>query len=198
MGGLTAAVLLARHSGRRVLVLERHYEAGGFTHTFHRPGYQWDVGLHYIGQMGDLSSPVRRAFDYVTGGAVPLQPMPHVYDRFLIDGHRFEFASGREAFREGLRQAFRQNPQPSIAISPPSTPPTAGAASTSRKGAARSLSIACRRPSAAPYLRWARRTTREVLQDLTPIVSSSAFLQRNGRLRPPSCAEQLRHARDHR
>ena len=53
IGGLTAAVLLAVHGGKRVLVLERHYEAGGFTHTFHRPGYEWDVGLHYIGQVQD-------------------------------------------------------------------------------------------------------------------------------------------------
>ena len=40
IGGLTAAVLLGAHAGKRVLVLERHYEAGGFTHTFHRPGYR--------------------------------------------------------------------------------------------------------------------------------------------------------------
>jgi len=51
IGGLTAAVLLASHGGKRVLVLERHYEVGGFTHTFRRPGYEWDVGLHYIGQV---------------------------------------------------------------------------------------------------------------------------------------------------
>ena len=45
IGGLTAAVLLGAHGGKRVLVLERHYEAGGFTHTFHRPGISsgmWD------------------------------------------------------------------------------------------------------------------------------------------------------------
>ena len=70
IGGLTAAILLAQHGGKRVLVLERHYEAGGFTHTFHRPGYQWDVGVHYIGEMQNKNSPVRRAFDHVTGGGV--------------------------------------------------------------------------------------------------------------------------------
>src|SRR3974390_1308259 len=32
IGGLTAAVLLAVNGGKRVLVLERHYEVGGFTH----------------------------------------------------------------------------------------------------------------------------------------------------------------------
>src|ERR1017187_8401542 len=40
IGGLAASALLAKHSGKRVLVLERHYVAGGFTHSFHRPGYR--------------------------------------------------------------------------------------------------------------------------------------------------------------
>ena len=87
-------------------MLERHYEAGGFTHAFCRPGYQWDVGLHYIGQVGELPSQERRIFDYVTAGALAWQPMPAIYDRILIDDQRFDFASGAEALREGLRQAF--------------------------------------------------------------------------------------------
>jgi phytoene dehydrogenase-like protein len=35
-----------------VLVLDRHYVAGGNTTVFHRPGYQFDVGLHYLGDCG--------------------------------------------------------------------------------------------------------------------------------------------------
>ena len=38
-GGLTSAVLLAKHAGKRVLVLERHYTAGGFTHVLVNPPY---------------------------------------------------------------------------------------------------------------------------------------------------------------
>jgi all-trans-retinol 13,14-reductase len=106
IGGLTAAVLLGAHAGKRVLVLERHYVAGGFTHAFHRPGYRWDVGLHYLGQMQDDSSQVRRAFDRVTAGGVKWQAMPEVYDRLLIAGQRFEFAAGLERFREGLKGSF--------------------------------------------------------------------------------------------
>ena len=53
MGGLATAALLARLHGRKVLVLERHYRAGGFTHTFtRRGGFAWDVGVHYVGEMG--------------------------------------------------------------------------------------------------------------------------------------------------
>lgn len=33
MGGLAAAAILARHGGKRVLVLERHYMPGGYTHA---------------------------------------------------------------------------------------------------------------------------------------------------------------------
>ena len=56
MGGLTAAAMLARHGGKKVLVLERHYTAGGFTHVFRRPGYEWDVGVHYIGRVNSRAS----------------------------------------------------------------------------------------------------------------------------------------------
>src|SRR5271165_5891211 len=65
IGGLAAAALLAKHGGKRVLVLERHYVAGGFTHVFHRPGYEWDVGVHYIGETRSVASPVRAAFDHL-------------------------------------------------------------------------------------------------------------------------------------
>jgi len=36
MGGLTCASLLARIGKKKVLLLERHSKAGGFTHTFKR------------------------------------------------------------------------------------------------------------------------------------------------------------------
>ncbi len=48
-GGLTAAALLAQR-GKHVLVCDQHYVAGGNATTFRRPGYEFDVGLHYIGE----------------------------------------------------------------------------------------------------------------------------------------------------
>jgi all-trans-retinol 13,14-reductase len=53
MGGLAFASIMAKLRKWRVLVLERHFKIGGFTHTFSRPGgWSWDVGLHYVGGNG--------------------------------------------------------------------------------------------------------------------------------------------------
>ncbi len=38
VGGLTTASLLAQLENKRVLILERHFKIGGFTHTFNRKG----------------------------------------------------------------------------------------------------------------------------------------------------------------
>lgn len=167
IGGLTAAVLLAQHGGKRVLVLERHYEAGGFTHTFRRPGYDWDVGLHYIGEMQHDSN-VRRAFDHVTAGLVEWQPMPDVYDRILISGQSFNLTAGLENFRAGLIESF---PSEAAAIDKY----IAAVQACNRASRLYYAEKAIPGPAAAlvgglmrvPYLRWARRTTREVLESLT-------------------------------
>ncbi len=169
MGGLTAAVLLGAHAGKRVLVLERHYEAGGFTHTFHRPGYQWDVGLHYLGEMQDEASPVRRAFDAVTGGGVTWQAMPEVYDRFLIAGRRFEFSAGVERFRAGLAAEFpaeaRAIDRYIAAVQASNRAMGLYYAEKALPGPLAALAGGLMR---APALRWARQTTRAVLESLTP------------------------------
>ena len=115
IGGLATAALLSRYAGKKVLVLERHYTPGGYTHSFNRPGYSWDVGVHYVGQMqssksGDPALPVRAVFDHLTGGQLQWQPMPDVYDRIVIgqgDSRRtFDFPSGLENLRASLKQSF--------------------------------------------------------------------------------------------
>ncbi len=168
IGGLTAALLLAVQGGQRVLVLERHYEAGGFTHTFHRPGYEWDVGLHYIGQMQDERFSVRRAFDHVTAGKVQWQAMPDIYDRCIIEGQTFDFVAGLDRFRERMKQSF---PREARAIDRY----IAAVQACNRASRLYYAEKAIPAPAAAlvgslmrvPYMRWARRTTREVLESFT-------------------------------
>ncbi len=168
IGGLTAAAMLSIHAGRRVLVLERHYVAGGFTHSFHRPGFDWDVGLHYIGEVQDPRSSVRRAFDHLTAGAVEWTAMPEVYDRVVIEGRTFDFAAGKERLRESLKQHF---PGEGRAIDRyfkaiHAVNRLAGlyyAEKVMPAPAARAAGSLLR----ATFLRWARRTTLDVLQSLT-------------------------------
>src|ERR1017187_10171422 len=99
IGGRGAAALLPQRAGKRVLVLERHYTAGGFTHVFRRPGYEWDAGVHYIGGVNDPASPVRATFDHITEGRLGWNPMADVYDRMLIGDRRYDFPTGLERFR---------------------------------------------------------------------------------------------------
>lgn len=52
LGSLTCAAYLAV-GGRRVLVLEQHDWAGGNSHVFRRRrAYEFDVGVHYLGDCG--------------------------------------------------------------------------------------------------------------------------------------------------
>jgi all-trans-retinol 13,14-reductase len=100
IGGLTTAALLAE-LGWRVAVLEQHYTAGGATHSYDRAGYEWDVGVHYIGDMGTRTT-VRRMMDFLTQGKLAWAPMDAHYDRFFIGDNVYDAVAGREAFRDNV------------------------------------------------------------------------------------------------
>jgi all-trans-retinol 13,14-reductase len=168
IGGLTAAALLSKQAGKKVLVLERHYTAGGYTHSFNRPGYSWDVGVHYIGELQDPASPLRAAFDYLSGGQLEWASMPDVYDRVVMGGRSFEFPTGLERLRARLKDYF----------------PTEASAIDRYLAAVQSAQKASRlyfaekaipRPAArlagcflrAPFLRWASQSTLDVLRRFT-------------------------------
>jgi all-trans-retinol 13,14-reductase len=104
IGGLTVAALLAAQ-GRRVCVLEQHYTAGGYTHSYDRNGYEWDVGVHYIGDVGTKTM-ARRLFDFLSAGQLQWAPMDAEYDRFHIGDKTFSAVAGRQAFRDNLVSRF--------------------------------------------------------------------------------------------
>ncbi|MFT5915431.1 MAG: all-trans-retinol 13,14-reductase [Bacteroidia bacterium] len=98
MGGLATAAILAKE-GQKVLVLERHYTAGGFTHVFKRRGYEWDVGIHYIGEMQRESSILKKLFDYVTDGNLKWADMGEVYDKIIIGDQHYDYVKGVSNFK---------------------------------------------------------------------------------------------------
>ena len=106
IGGLSVAATMAKLAGQRVLVLERHYTAGGFTHTFRRPGYEWDVGVHYIGDVSHPRGSARRIFDFITDGELDWADMGDVYDRIILGENSYDYVKGLENFRAQLHEYF--------------------------------------------------------------------------------------------
>lgn len=168
IGGLATAALLAKEAGKKVLVLERHYTAGGYTHVFHRPGYQWDVGVHYIGEVHNPASQVRALFDHVSDGQLQWQPMPDVYDRIIIGGNTFDFPTGRERLRAQLKRYF---PKEASATDRYIAAVTAAMKATdlyfAEKAIPRPLARLAGGLMRAHFLRWARPTTLNVLRGFT-------------------------------
>lgn len=106
MGGLAFASIMAKLRNWRVLVLERHFKIGGFTHTFTRPGgWSWDVGLHYVGEMGQ-GMLGRQLFDFITESKVKWNPLPDVYDVFEYPNLQVKACKGEANLRRALTDAF--------------------------------------------------------------------------------------------
>ena len=105
MGALTSAVLLAKR-GQKVLLLERHYTAGGFTHIFKRKGYEWDVGIHYIGSMESDSSILKKLFDYIADKKLEWADMGEVYDRIVVGDKIYDLVKGVNNFKNKMKEYF--------------------------------------------------------------------------------------------
>lgn len=50
ISGLTCAANLAK-AGHQVVILEKHQKVGGCLHTYTHKGYEFDTGLHFLGNM---------------------------------------------------------------------------------------------------------------------------------------------------
>lgn len=105
MGGLATGAILAKQ-GQKVLLLERHYTAGGFTHIFKRKGFEWDVGIHYIGEVQRENSVMKNLFDYVTDGELKWADIGEVYDRIIIGDRHYDFVKGVKNFKSRLISYF--------------------------------------------------------------------------------------------
>ena len=118
IGGLTAGTCLASQ-GHKVLILEQHHQAGGFSHSFKRKkGYQWDVGVHYVGNVGErkksnslkdffpTASRLRVLFDFLTDKQLKWESMGEVYDVIQIGDDRYEFVSGKKEQIVQLKKYF--------------------------------------------------------------------------------------------
>ncbi|KAM6232089.1 all-trans-retinol 13,14-reductase isoform 1-T1 [Spheniscus humboldti] len=108
IGGLAAAALLAK-AGKRVLVLEQHGKLGGCCHTFSEKGFEFDTGIHYVGQMQEGST-IRVVVDQLTEGQLEWARLPAVYDAVVLGepgrGRTYRIYSGKEEYFQGLKEQF--------------------------------------------------------------------------------------------
>lgn len=105
ISGLSTAVFLAK-AGKKVLVLEQHFKAGGYTHIFKRKDFEWDIGVHYIGDVHKENSALKILFEDITDKALQWAPMDAVYDRMIFPDHSYDFVAGRENFIEKMTTYF--------------------------------------------------------------------------------------------
>jgi all-trans-retinol 13,14-reductase len=102
---MTTAATLAT-LGQKVLVLEQHYVPGGFTHMFKRPGYEWDVGVHAVGEVTPHTMP-GRLLEKLTQGQLQWASLGPVYEEFSYPGgFKLEFPDSPQQFVKNLKGAF--------------------------------------------------------------------------------------------
>jgi len=111
ISGLSTAAFLAK-TCQRVLVLDQHDIAGGSTHAFTDHGFEYDTGVHYIGNMEKR----KVVLDTISDSPIEWDqlgrenPDEMVYDEIYIgegdERELYKFRAGEENFISDLVERF--------------------------------------------------------------------------------------------
>ncbi|MBI3784620.1 MAG: NAD(P)/FAD-dependent oxidoreductase [Deltaproteobacteria bacterium] len=110
LGGLACAAYLCA-AGKRTLVLEAHYVAGGNSQVFrrgkHGRKYEFDVGLHYIGECGKEGSITRILRTAGLADRVSFRQLdPAGYTTLIFPDFQFRVPAGWDRYRARLLETF--------------------------------------------------------------------------------------------
>ncbi len=120
LGGLvTAAYLCAM--GRKTLVLEAHYVAGGNSQVFRRKDkgkdYEFDVGIHYIGECGRDGSITGTLNSLGLAERVVFRPLDSDgYSTLHFPDLSFRIPFGWDRYRSRLYETFPNEREPLTAV----------------------------------------------------------------------------------
>lgn len=105
LGGLICARQLAQ-SGRSVVVLERHHQAGGCLQNYRRGGLEFDTGLHYVGGLAEGQA-LHDDFERLGLLKLDWQRLdPEGFDLVTIGRQTFPLAEGYDHFAGRLEEFF--------------------------------------------------------------------------------------------
>ena len=104
-GGLTTAAYLAA-LGRRVIVVDRQASPGGNTSSFTHEGYEFDIGLHYLGGYRDAQPGIRAVLDPLGVELRFREQDRDGFDVLMFEDMTFPVPAGVEQFRGRLHEFF--------------------------------------------------------------------------------------------
>ncbi len=104
VGGLTCGMMLAKE-GLRVLIVERHFMAGGYCSTFRRKGYTFDAATHFYPLLGNPSSITGRLLQDlgVRTEWVKMDPVDHFH---FPDGSHFRVPADFDTYIAQVKARF--------------------------------------------------------------------------------------------
>ncbi len=105
IGALTVAGIMAKVNRKKVLVLERHSKIGGYTHSFSRKKYKWDVGLHYVGRTFENKLP-GKIFKFITNNLLKWQRISEPFETFIYPDFTFKMYGEGSTFEHDLIRKF--------------------------------------------------------------------------------------------
>lgn len=106
MGGLSCGVVLAKN-GYDVTIFEQGAQIGGCLQCFSRRGARFETGMHFIGSAAKGQTLDRILQYFEIKKDIQLAPLDRDgYDVICLDGNRYRFANGREAFIEQMVSYF--------------------------------------------------------------------------------------------
>lgn len=106
LGGLSTGVILAKN-GYDVTILEQATQFGGCLQCFERDGAKFETGMHFIGSIDD-GKVLSNYLNYLEiKDKIKLNKLDEkAYDIVSLNGEKFAFPNGREAFIEHFSERF--------------------------------------------------------------------------------------------
>jgi phytoene dehydrogenase-like protein len=105
-GGLAASVRIARND-HSVLLLEATPGLGGCLRPFEKAGYTFDMGLHYVGELGEGEKFWEALNELGLLDRIEFIELdPEAIDRYVFPDFELRLCKGKQRFKEQLIQLF--------------------------------------------------------------------------------------------